>query len=58
MASEELSDEDVEAHRAHLNKVADGCGCAEVWEYLSDQRRAKGGDLDESELEEKTENGR
>jgi hypothetical protein len=22
----------------HLEELADGCGCAEVWEYLSDRR--------------------
>lgn len=22
----------------HLEDVEDGCGCAEVWEHLSDQR--------------------
>jgi len=25
--------------RAHLEDVDDGCGCAEVWERLSDRRR-------------------
>jgi hypothetical protein len=25
--------------RAHLADVDDGCGCAEVWERLSEQRR-------------------
>lgn len=24
---------------SHLEAVDDGCGCAEVWEELSDQRR-------------------
>ncbi len=24
--------------RAHLESVADGCGCAEVWEHLSERR--------------------
>jgi len=24
--------------RAHLDGVEDGCGCAEVWEHLSDER--------------------
>ena len=28
----ERSDQD------HLNSVEDGCGCAEVWEHLSEQR--------------------
>lgn len=26
--------------RAHLDDVEDGCGCAEVWEHLSEQREA------------------
>lgn len=25
----------------HLQDVEDGCGCAEVWEHLSDQRAAE-----------------
>jgi hypothetical protein len=29
---------DTEDVRAHLSDVADGCGCAEVWEHLSDGR--------------------
>ncbi|PSQ39925.1 hypothetical protein BRD10_02885 [Halobacteriales archaeon SW_12_71_31] len=24
--------------RAHLDTVEDGCGCAEVWEHLSEER--------------------
>jgi hypothetical protein len=24
--------------RSHLDGVEDGCGCAEVWEHLSDER--------------------
>ena len=24
--------------RAHLDAVEDGCGCAEVWEHMSDER--------------------
>ena len=24
--------------RAHLDNVEDGCGCAEVWEHLSEER--------------------
>ena len=27
-----------EENQAHLSDVEDGCGCAEVWEHLSDQR--------------------
>ena len=26
---------------AHLDGLADGCGCAEVWEHLSEQRSAE-----------------
>jgi hypothetical protein len=26
----------------HLDDVADGCGCAEVWEHTSGQRAAEG----------------
>jgi hypothetical protein len=33
----EQADEDVD--RSHL-EVEDGCGCAEVWEHLSEQREA------------------
>jgi len=25
--------------RTYLSEVEDGCGCAEVWEHLSDRRR-------------------
>ena len=32
----------------HLDDLEDGCGCAEVWEYLS-ERRAAGENSDESE---------
>jgi hypothetical protein len=35
--TDEDPDEDI---RAHLADVADGCGCAEVWEHLSDGRGA------------------
>ncbi len=27
-----------EAATDHLDDVEDGCGCAEVWEHLSEQR--------------------
>ncbi|WP_436910932.1 hypothetical protein [Halosimplex marinum] len=26
------------SHREHLDDVDDGCGCAEVWEHLSEER--------------------
>ena len=33
------SDEDEqEVDTSHLDDVEDGCGCAEVWEHLSDER--------------------
>jgi hypothetical protein len=31
------TDEEPEVDRSHLD-VEDGCGCAEVWEHLSDGR--------------------
>jgi hypothetical protein len=33
-------DEDVEPDTSHLDDVEDGCGCAEVWEHLSEEREA------------------
>lgn len=27
-----------ETDRSHLEDVEDGCGCAEVWEHLSERR--------------------
>ena len=30
------------AKTAHLDGVADGCGCTEVWEHLSEQREEQG----------------
>jgi len=32
------SDEEREVDTSHLDGVEDGCGCAEVWEHLSDER--------------------
>jgi hypothetical protein len=31
---------DEEPATDHLDDVADGCGCAEIWEHLSEQRDA------------------
>jgi len=28
-----------EDERTYLSEVEDGCGCAEVWEHLSERRR-------------------
>jgi hypothetical protein len=43
-AADSTSDEDhtaeTAAPREHLADVEDGCGCAEVWEHLSEQRAA------------------
>ena len=38
-ASEAESDDARDVDVSHLEAVDDGCGCAEVWEELSDQRR-------------------
>jgi hypothetical protein len=35
--SETTTDDD----RAHLDGIEDGCGCAEVWEHLSERRAAE-----------------
>jgi hypothetical protein len=32
MGSNDTADDD------HLSDIEDGCGCAEVWEHMSDQR--------------------
>jgi hypothetical protein len=32
--------DDEEKQTDHLDDVEDGCGCAEVWEHLSEQREA------------------
>ncbi|MFB6353854.1 MAG: hypothetical protein ABEJ92_07180 [Halobacteriales archaeon] len=33
-------DADEESLEAYLQDVADGCGCAELWEHLSERRRS------------------
>jgi len=37
-AQVESDDEPREVDTSHLDDVEDGCGCAEVWEHLSDER--------------------
>ncbi|WP_164471566.1 hypothetical protein [Halosimplex salinum] len=41
-ADDDLGDEeradDEHAADEHLEEVADGCGCTEIWEHLSEQR--------------------
>lgn len=32
------ADAETERDDEHLSDVEDGCGCAEVWEHLSEQR--------------------
>jgi hypothetical protein len=41
------------ADQDHLRGVEDGCGCAEVWEHLSEQRERDGGSR-ENRKEERT----
>ena len=33
-------EDDEEQAMDHLDDLADGCGCAEVWEHLSERRNA------------------
>ena len=42
------ADEEVEVDRSHL-EVEDGCGCAEVWEHLSEERAAAETESEETE---------
>jgi hypothetical protein len=32
------TDDESEDIRAHIAEIEDGCGCTEVWEYLSETR--------------------
>lgn len=32
--------ESEEADTGHLDDIDDGCGCAEIWEHLSERREA------------------
>ena len=34
------AEEEERADTSHLDNVEDGCGCAEVWEHLSEKREA------------------
>ncbi|MFB6082731.1 MAG: hypothetical protein ABEJ94_00620 [Halorientalis sp.] len=36
--SADAVEEDDEERPSHLDDIEDGCGCAEVWEELSDRR--------------------
>ena len=38
-AEEEEERVDEEEVGAHLDGIADGCGCTEVWEHLSEHRK-------------------
>lgn len=33
-----MSQERTEADGDHLDDIEDGCGCAEVWEHMSERR--------------------
>jgi hypothetical protein len=48
--------DDEEEATEHLDDLEDGCGCAEVWEYLS-ERRAADETSDESETQAPVEQG-
>lgn len=37
-SSKDEDDDEEEEIREHLQDVDDGCGCAEVWEHMSEQR--------------------
>ncbi len=37
-AQVESDEREREVDTSHLDDVEDGCGCAEVWEHLSDER--------------------
>jgi hypothetical protein len=39
--SEDTAEEEEEVDTSHLEDVEDGCGCAEVWEHLSEGREAE-----------------
>jgi hypothetical protein len=34
----DATEDDEEVDTSHLDGIDDGCGCAEVWEHLSEQR--------------------
>lgn len=36
--SDSEQNEDEEVANEHLESIEDGCGCAEVWEHLSENR--------------------
>jgi len=40
MNDEPASDEETQREGEHLSDIQSNCGCAEVWEHLSEQRRS------------------
>jgi len=42
MSNPPETDEEYEEAREHLEGIEDGCGCAEVWEFLSERRTGEG----------------
>lgn len=46
-AQYEAEPDDVEgAHEEYFQELNDGCGCAEIWEYLSERRRERSDEAD------------
>ena len=40
MSEKEPADDGEEVATDHLDGMDDGCGCAEIWEHLSERREA------------------
>ena len=36
--ADQSEDDTIDEVNAHVEDVPDGCGCAEIWEHLSDRR--------------------
>jgi hypothetical protein len=41
MSEEGATEGEPEVDTSHLDDLEDGCGCAEVWEHLSEGREAE-----------------
>ncbi len=41
MESDGTGDSEQESVSKHMEGVPDGCGCTEIWEYLSERRAAE-----------------
>jgi hypothetical protein len=40
MSDESASDDETRHESEHLSDIQSSCGCAEVWEHLSEQRQS------------------